>query len=301
MNARLAWSAAVLMLAGGAMAQPPADRPPPDERPGAIQPEDRAAFRARLERAAAESKRRWERLEAAIRRLDGGASVDDVRRETETPGPRGEGRGPRPGPRGDEPRTGEPRRGPEPANDGERLSREEVLSLLETMNATFAAKIKEAMTENPAMAGRILDRMEPMVREIKSERDPEMKGLRIRDLTLGFELVGATRAFVEARRADPESQATKEAETKLRGLFAEHFDLRTQMHRQEIVSLERRIGQIREDLDRQLSNRETMIERRMEDVKRGFRGRGEPRREGEPKRDGGTPERREPEGKRSPR
>lgn len=170
------------------------------------------------------------------------------------------------------------------------------------MNAAFAAKIKGAMNDNPAIAGRILDRMEPMVREIKSERNPEMKALRVRDLTLGFELLGATRAFAEARRADPEGEAAKTAEATLRGLLGEHFDLRTQMHQQEIVLLERRISQIREDLESQQSGRDSMIERRLESVKRGFRGRGEPRRDGEPKSDGEPPaDRRDPDGKRPPR
>lgn len=281
---------AVLAVAPWAAAQAPDDRPPPRDRPAPNQPEDKASYRARLERSAADSKRRWERFEAAIKKLDAGATVDDVRRDTELPGMRRPMEG-RPK-NGDRP-SGEPPRGPDGPPPGERLAREDVLAVIESSNAEFASKLKKALADNPNMAGRIIDRMEPMAREIKSERDPEMRELRVKNLTKGFELAGAARSFAESHRADPNSSATKEAATKVRALFLEHFDVRTQMHRQEIVMLERRITQLREELEQQLKDRDSIIERKMEDLKKGFRGRGErePRREGEPKGDPKRPDR----------
>ncbi len=282
--------AALLVLASSTLtrAQPPQDRPPPQERPPIGQPEDPAQYRARLERSAAESKRRWERFEAAIKKLDQGAPIDEVRRETEglrPPGNREPGNGRRPGPRGEDPYR------PDQPPSGERLSRDEVLAVIESSNAAFGAKIKQALADNPAVAGRLVDRMEPMVREIKAERDPEMRELRVKNLTNGFELLGATRAFLDAHRADANAPATKDAAQNLRTLLGAHFDLRTQMHKQEIVMLERRITQLREELERQLKDRDSFIERRIEDLKKGFKGRGDrdPRRDGEPKSDPKTP------------
>jgi len=290
------WHRQIAMVAVAAgvcvgMTQPPQDSPQPRPRPeqpaGDRQPEDRESYKARLERSLADNKRRQERLEAALRKLAEGVSVEEVRRETESPRPPEGMREPRsvrgPG------RPGE--RGPE-GPPLERLTREEVISILETHTPQIGERFRKAMTDNPATAGRIIDRMEPMVRELKAERDPEMRQLRIDNLNNGFELVGATRAYSEAFRADAASPATQEAREKLRGLLGAHFDVRTRMHQQEIILLERRVTQLREDLSQQLADREKFIERRLEDVKR-FRSRGEKSGEGkngEPKPDRGVGE-----------
>jgi hypothetical protein len=275
---------AMVMAAGlcaGMSQQPPQDRARTEgDRPARVerQPEDRESYKARLEGILVDNKRRQERLEAALKKLAEGASVEDVRRETEGPRPPG-------GPRelrgnrgmGGPGRPGEGR-GPEQGPPLEKLSREDVIATLEKTNPEVGARFRKAMVDNPQGTERIIDRMEPMVREMKAERDPEMRQLRVENLQNGFELVGATRAFGEAFRVDANSADTRSAGEKLRGLLGTHFDLRTKMHQQEIVLLERRVVELRKDLERQLQEREKFIERRMEDVKK-FRRRapGEPK------------------------
>jgi len=252
----------------------------PENRP----PEDRASFKARLERMLSESKRRQERLEGAIKKLDEGAPVEQVRQEADGPRPPGgsrdpnaqrpprNGSGPRgpgeQGPRGEDPRRpgGQPPQG--------RMPPEEVLAIIESVNPDIAAKFRQGMKDNAAFTSRILDRLEPTAREIKTERDPAMKQLHIDNLKNGFDLLGATRAFADANRADPTSDATKQAATKLREVLGVHFDIRTKLHQQEVVLLERRIKQLRDDLAEQLTGREKFIEGRIE-ATRNFKGRGE--------------------------
>src|SRR5688572_14973647 len=83
--------AATLGTAPAAAQQPPAaPAQPVAERTAAQTPEqERAALRARMERRLAETKTLEDRLESALKRLDAGASTEEIRGAVESPGRHG--------------------------------------------------------------------------------------------------------------------------------------------------------------------------------------------------------------------
>jgi hypothetical protein len=108
--------------------------------------------------------------------------------------------------------------------------------------------------------------MEPNVREIIAERDPEMKVLRRDSFHNDMDVMHAGREFYEAHLKEPQSDATKQKAEKLRDLLGTHFDLRIKMHQQEISLLERRIKQLRDELEKQPTDRQQFIDKRVEDL-----------------------------------
>jgi hypothetical protein len=265
---RALWSVALAGLAiGTVLGQPPVDDKPAQARDAQAQPQDdRAALKARLDRWLADNKHQQERLEAAIKKFESGAPLPEVRSELDSARLRqgDQNRGPRaPGARG--PGDQGPDHGPPPPAAG-KMSREEVLDFLNKEFPEIGKRFQDANKDNPGITARILDRMEPNIREIIAERDPDMKALRRENFENGFEVMRATREFIEAHRKEPQADATKEKADKLRTLLGTHFDLQIKLHKQEIVILERRIKQLRDELEKQPTDRQQFIEKRIEDL-----------------------------------
>lgn len=151
---------------------------------------------------------------------------------------------------------------------GGKLSHEEMLEFLDKDFPDIAARFKTAMKEDPGITSRVLDRMEPRVRELLAERDPDMHALRSENFKTDFELLHASKAFIEANRHNAPPDQVKAAGDALRALLGEHFDLQIKMHRQEVVMLERRIKDIQIDVEKQLAKRDEFIEKRMEGLQR---------------------------------
>jgi hypothetical protein len=267
---RALWLIALAGLAtGAAFTQPPADdKPAPPATGTQAQPQDdRAALKARLDRWLSDNKHQQERLEAAIKKFESGAPLDEVRSELNSARyPRNPGEQPR-GPRGPAARNGEqgPDHGPPPPAPG-KMSREEVLEFLNKEFPEIGKRFQDANTDNPGITARVLDRMEPNIREIIAERDPDMKALRRENFQNGFEVMRATREFIDAHRKEPQAPATKEKADKLRELLGTHFDLQIKLHKQEIVILERRLKQLRDEVEKQPTDRQQFIEKRIEDL-----------------------------------
>jgi len=275
---KAAWLAALSgFLTLTAIAQQPADKPAGDPKPvpGTAQPEptDRAGLRARAERRLADAKRQQERWEAAIKKLDAGAPVEEVDAEMRGPRPPQGSRGPdtnRGQRNGNQPGGPRPDAGPDhgPGLTGTKLTREEVLDFLGKEFPEISKRFTEAMKEDQGRTSRILDRMEPRIRELLAEHDPEMRGLRKQNFSKDMELLGASKAFFEANRKNASAEDTKKAGDTLRKVLGEHFDLQIKIHEQEIVMLERRVEQLRKDLSEQLPKRDEFIDKRLKDIER---------------------------------
>lgn len=251
-------------------AQPPAQ---------AAVPVDRAALRARLERRLEEAKRVEDRIQTAIRRLDGGESPQQVQADV------GEGRGGR----RDHAGQGDHRNGDKSPDSQRHLEPAETLAAIQTYNAPAAERLRTLMKDNPVIGARIVSRLEPQVREIQNERDAETRDLRIAELNNGFETLAGMRQRGDAARA---GQPTAELDGKLRQLIGEHFDLQLKLREREIAKLEDRIKQLHEELEQRRPQREAFITERMEQLKRGpahksGEGRTEPGPAGSPSTGGG--------------
>lgn len=289
-----AMAAAITLLPAVGAAQPAPDQPPQGRSQEGKPPLDREALKARLQRRLEESRKSQERLEAAIKRLDEGASPDDVRTEMEGdirggrgggpqamrgngggPGrPDGEGRGGRFGDRGRGPGEGPP---PAPVPD-----RELVLEFLKNHPGPMATRLSEAIKNNPREADVMIGRLAPRVREFMSERDPQTRDLRIEEFQLGPEIFAASRRLAEAMRAGPDDSRdgeVKEAESALREVLTRQFDVRLKLHTRELETLEKRLRELREEVDENVKGRDEKIEKRLRDIEDGIRAREERRKE----------------------
>lgn len=270
------------LMAFAASAQPPQpptqspSQPPSNAQPAgdkAPAPTDRAQLRARAERRLADAKSQIERWEAAIKKLDAGAPVSEV--EDDMRGPRlSQGGRSQDNNRGPRTKDGGSDRGPmpmgPPGGQGAKLSHEEVLEYLSREFPEISKRFAEAAKDNPGMANRITDRVEPMVREIVSERDLDMKSLRRENFQNGFEMMAASRAFLEAIKKNAPAEDVNKANATLRQALGTHFDLQVKMHQQELVMLQKRVKQLEDDLaeQRQSQKRDEFIQKRIESLQK---------------------------------
>lgn len=258
-------------------AQPPRAR---DDRPRAAhtQPDRRGAIRARLEARRAELSRSLEQVQRALRLLDEGAPPEQIRsairqaehgRDQAPDRPAARGKRSPGGKRGpgarrhddhDEPAFA---RADRPTDELGPDERQAAMEFLREHNPEMAQRLTRAMRENPEEAeralGRILPRLMPRVRELRElrERDPELFEFRIREMADGRDVMAATRRVGEARRS---GEGEEEAIAHLREALAGQFEHRLEMKRHEIATLERRMGELREQLERQQDEREQWIQ-----------------------------------------
>jgi hypothetical protein len=127
-------AAAAPALAQSQPAQSPPSAPPAAKQDGTRdEAQEREAMKARLERWLADTKQRQERIEAALKSLNEGASTDAVRQQMEPRGdrpPGGSGRSRDGGP----PRNGPPSRGEHQGPADSQAEREQVLNFIKANN-----------------------------------------------------------------------------------------------------------------------------------------------------------------------
>lgn len=103
------------------------------------------------------------------------------------------------------------------------------------------------------------------------EWDPEMYDLRVDDLRLAHathRLAERYRRAVEPRGDDepapePDARAMRE---ELETLVEEHFEVRQRIRERELAALERRIEQLKQELDEREDDQREWVERRVEDL-----------------------------------
>lgn len=260
-----------------AQSQPSEPRPPaPKQEAPRDEAQDREAMKARLERWLSETKQRQERIEAALKSLNQGASTDEVRQKMEPPmrgdrPPNGGGGGGRsreggpawggPPPRGDQ-KDGRP--GPDP-----QAEREQVLGFIKQHNPEMYERITKALKENPEAGERVFGRLVPQIREALYERDPATRELRIAQITNGWEIFAAARQFGEATRKGADAADLAARTTAVKALLGKQFDIQLQLHEREIATLEQRLADLKKEVSDSQSNREKYINDRIEMMKRG--------------------------------
>ncbi len=248
----------VLALAGSAGAQPPHPEPPAN---GAPHENDPAAMKARLERWLEETRHREEVIVAALKRLNEGASPDDVRKSME-PGARA--------PRGAQNREGgdnRPRReGPGAMRDpGPPMDREQVLAFIDKQNPEFAARMRTMAKDAPDAAERVLSRLGPQIHEIQAERDDQTREIRTAQLNNGWEVMAAVRSIREATKSG-DAAARAKAVDHARALLGQGFDLRVRLHEREVTVLEDRLAKLKQGLVEERSGRDNFVAERLRQV-----------------------------------
>lgn len=268
------------LVAGLAAAQPPREGAPPPPPPGAAdRPEaegrDREALRARIVRRLEDAKRMQARLERALELFDKGAAHAEVRREMREGGPEPVGAGPRPGER-------RPPRGMREGDGGWSNSGEAVLRSLDAHEPALAARVREQMTEDPALGRRVVGWVAPRLRELIGERDEELRGLRGAELHEGPAIVEAMRAVVQAASRGEEGESDlSEAKQRLREALGRHYDLRVRIQQREVELLAERLEELRAELAATESRREAALDEQIEALlsqvreRAAGRGRGE--------------------------
>lgn len=266
---RAAAVAVIATAAGFTIAQQPASQPTPAAQPEGLKPtpeQERAALKARLERRLAESKAMQERFEAALKRLDAGAPTQDVLTSVEPAGrfPRS---GP-PGPPGDH--NGRTRRagtpGQEPGPSAQPMDRDAILVFMDRHNPEMAARFRSALKDNPAAGERLLARVEPHIRELQAEKDPEIRSLRLSEMQNGWEIMSTGRQLTDSFRKKAADDDQAKIRATLSDLIGRQFDLQVKLHEREIASLEGRITQLRTEMSEQLSKRDSYITERVDQI-----------------------------------
>lgn len=265
---RLAGFAAALAIGSAVAQEQPAAAPKPAAP--SVQPvssgeqqSEQAELRARLDRRLADAKAQQERLENALKRLEAGAPLDEVRSLADLD------RGSRPGgdrsfrpdgPRGDSRRT---RGGPPP-----KLDNAAVLAFLDQHNPETAKRMRDAAKESPELADRLVGRLEPHIREALAERDPQTRELRIAKLKNGWELMDASRRFSDALRRESSPESLEEVQGQIRSLLGGYFDIQVQLRQREVAGLESRLAEIRTELDGRLSKKDDFVAERLDQIVR---------------------------------
>lgn len=234
-----------------AIAQP--DRPQREDRPGLRQP-DRESMRERLQRRLEETRQLEQRLTAALDALDRGEEPPPI---GEPGAPiRGEWQRGRPFEH-EPPPVGEP---PPPATD------EEVMAFLDSAVPPIARRLREVRDAEPWVVERTVRRLAGRVAEIRvaREHDPALADLMVAETRSGLLVADALRDVHRAVLSGGDESALPAASASLRGALEAQFDARIKRREHEIVSLSRRIEELRAELTRQHAEREAFIDRAVE-------------------------------------
>jgi hypothetical protein len=203
-------------------------------------------------------------------------------------------------------RQGRPPRGPanRPGPAAERNPAEHraaALAVLGDINPRLAERVQQAIRDNPERArivlGRLGGRLDHLI-QLRQD-DPEMYKLRVRDQRSTLHTVALVRRLREAQRSGEQAQVAALSD-RLREHLTEHFEVRQRIRERELHNLEKRIEQLRAELDDHRERKQALIDQYVERARTDQRIEAEDAdlSEDEPTTD--APAKRPPESKRGP-
>ncbi len=158
-------------------------------------------------------------------------------------------------------------------------AREEVLRLLREHAPDVANDFDSLRKEDERMADGLAQRIAPRIHEamMLRERDPEMFRLKVEELRGGLQVLRAIREFRQAKNMSEDNAdmiaARKTrldaAEVQLRKVVSDTLDLRLKAHERELTMLERRVEDVRKDLDEKRSKKNEGVDKLVERIKKG--------------------------------
>ncbi|MBX3358783.1 MAG: hypothetical protein KF745_10165 [Phycisphaeraceae bacterium] len=257
----------------GGGAEPPRGGPDGPREPGPRRrlsnrfPDDPASAKAMLERWISDMEKRRSVFEEAVKRLDSGESLDEVRvfvREASPPLPwtlvAGLNRGGDDGAGAEEPR-GPGRRGgaPEVATPEERAV---ILLLLAARDPGARDRLLELEQKDPTEAVRSLSESKGRLAWLFELRrtDKEMFEYRVKELEADFKARSVLRAIVAAERSGESSRAsTASLMAELRSIVAVRQSARLALQTLELARIEDRVAKIRESIKDHAENHERIL------------------------------------------
>jgi len=229
------------------------------------------ALRARLNRSISRAQQTLELHQAALTKLDEGASPTEVLAEIKLQGKaRIATRGPRP--------TGA-RHNPdiEQPQSRDRIGSKDRMQMHKFLEKNFPelwSNLQPILKHNPENADRLLGRMSPQIREIMLlEADqPDLAKLKVQEMHAGLMFVEATRRYraTKSKRSASESEIT-EANEVLHQAASKRFDVQLEAKQYEIAQLEARLNELKASIDQIEDRREEEIDRMLAAAHKGKR------------------------------
>ncbi len=306
-NARLLVAGLGLAIVSTCANAQPQDRPsdtPPSEQHQEAQSGPRrfdgSRLRESLKKAIDDMKQAQQDAEASLAKLENGTAPVEVAHELSPElrrflrenlpgagggpiGPAGPGNRMRGGPdsQPDGPRGPRDRMndGPEPRRPLGPEARAEALRQLREHAQDIADDIENLRKEDERMADGLIQRIIPRMRDAKmlKDRDPEMFRLKMDEVRSGINVLRAIREFRQAKNM-PEDNADMQtarktrmdaAETQLRTAVSDTLDVRLKLHERELTMLERRVEDVRKDIDEKRSKKSEGVDKLVERIKKG--------------------------------
>ncbi len=238
--------------------------------------EQREALRERLETELARIERREQDLRDALARLDDGAALGDVIGELDRAGERGgdgathrwsgersfddrrRERGPFDRPAGSRPDR--------PRDDGPITAeeREVILAFLAAERPEVHERVARMRRERPEEFERFLERHGPRLREVMREMQEHPERFRLKKRIGGLEVEARVAARVSLAAED--EQIAAQARARLRSIVEEQFSLRLELAEVELRETLEAVESRREEMARIEAARDSMIERRIEEI-----------------------------------
>lgn len=256
----------------------------PSQASSDVTAEERAALRERLERRAAELDARAQLMRQAVKMLDAGEPVDDVRRFMANrtavarmlgdagagaeirllEGERPRGPGPGPGPHAHDHAAGRP--------DRQHLTPEERDVIREMLAVTAPEKVEELDNTDSNEAGQKWGRLAVLARpmmELK-RRDPDLYALRLERMRYETRAIHLAGKIARREAADPRDEAEiASLRAQLQEAGGRVFDIRIAEQAHEIAMLQSRLDTIRADIASQEARREQVIAEQTDKLLRG--------------------------------
>lgn len=144
---------------------------------------------------------------------------------------------------------------------------DEALALLERVKPELADQLASLRAEDARRAGRLVQQRFPRVRYLLrlKEADPALYELRVDELALTYQGRSLAGEYLEARAAD-DNELAEAVRDELSVLLAEQFEVRQQIRRRKLEKLERRIAELREQIEARSTERDTLIGQRLDEL-----------------------------------
>lgn len=158
-------------------------------------------------------------------------------------------------------------------------ARREVLRQLREQAPDIADGLESLRRDDERMAEGFASRVAPRLREamMLRERDPEVARMKIDELRSGFGVLRAIREYRQAKNL-PEDNADMiaarqerltRAESDLRNAVGAALNVRLKAHERELTMLERRVEDVRKDLDEKRAKKDEGVDQLVERIKKG--------------------------------
>jgi hypothetical protein len=162
------------------------------------------------------------------------------------------------------------RRGDRGGHEDKPLSPEhlaEAMDVLRRVDPEKAAQVQARLEQDPDGVSRELRKQFPRIERFLGLKkwDPGMFDLRVEDLRLHHRSNQVAKALQEARDRDDHAAERAHAD-ELERVVTEHFDVRQRIREREIEHLEKRIAQLREQLEQRDDEKSELIERRTQEL-----------------------------------